>query len=426
MKTRIVARHMRQMLLVLAVVPVVMALPLQAAEMRYPVPSYEGEELAKVREWEKQWAGKKIDATNVDGVKEFIPENLYKLYKDPEKWGSTWFDIVPYSEYQPTKGDIEFTKKYAGTCKIGPNEQMLNHICGIPFPNPQTALEIAYNFDNMNMGDNISSDEYMWLVDGRRQYDRKMIQKGHILYFSGRREILPVPEILPNSKQIFRASHSVYVEPADMQGTRGLGIKYKDRTKDYGAWAFTSAIRRVLRRSTSERQTSVGGTDICMDDSAVYGFAIPYLNYKYLGRKEVLLPRNTDVARLKNLHKEGKCLFDGFQKQRINAYVLECTSKDPNYLYSRMIWYIDPETWYILYSDKYDRTGKLWKIFDMGQAVKTSVYNRAQIPIIEFSMIVDVQRLHSTGVLTGATMGETDYRFQPEFYEPRALMRYGY
>jgi hypothetical protein len=170
----------------------------------------------------------------------------------------------------------------------------------------------------------------------------------------------------------------------------------------------------------------LGGTDLCTDDSAVYGFAIPYLNYKLLGRKELLIPRHTDVERVKKLHKEGCCLFDGFQKERINTYAMECSHKDPNYVYSKMIWHLDPETWYILYADKYDRQRKLWKIFDMGQYVRTSVYNGAQVPIIEFSMVIDVQRLHSTGVLTGSTIGETGEWYHTESYQPRALQKHGY
>ena len=54
--------------------------PSRAAEIRYPVPCYEGEELAKVRAWEKEWAGKKITPANVDGVKEFLPEVFYNLF----------------------------------------------------------------------------------------------------------------------------------------------------------------------------------------------------------------------------------------------------------------------------------------------------------------------------------------------------------
>ena len=45
-------------------------------------------------------------------------------------------------------------------------------------------------------------------------------------------------------------------------------------------------------------------------------------------------------------------------------HVVEATSKDPNFLYSKMIWYLDPEDWQMRYSDRYDRSGKLWKIID--------------------------------------------------------------
>ncbi len=37
--------------------------------------AYSAEELAKVREWEKTWAGKKIDKTNIDQVAALLPES---------------------------------------------------------------------------------------------------------------------------------------------------------------------------------------------------------------------------------------------------------------------------------------------------------------------------------------------------------------
>ena len=48
---------------------VMLWLPCRAGEIRYPVPCYEGDALEKVREWEKNWAGKKIDASTIDGVR---------------------------------------------------------------------------------------------------------------------------------------------------------------------------------------------------------------------------------------------------------------------------------------------------------------------------------------------------------------------
>jgi len=52
-----------------------------AAETRYPIPSYDGKELEKVRQWEKIWVGKKITTANIDGVKEYLPDTLYEILR---------------------------------------------------------------------------------------------------------------------------------------------------------------------------------------------------------------------------------------------------------------------------------------------------------------------------------------------------------
>jgi len=399
-------------------------IPSQAEEIRYPVPSYEGEELAKVRQWEKIWVGKKIDPTTIDEVKEFIPESLYQIMSDPDKWGESWFEIVPYREIKPSKGELKFTRKHAGTCSIGPDQELLNHICGIPFPNPKTALEIAYNFDNLNQGDNAHAMEDSRITDGKARYDRKISVEGRFLYFSARREVPPVPE-LPNPKGIFRATHFQYHEPASSRGTRSLSIKYKDRTKPYESYSFSSTTRKLVRKSTAQREDT-GGGDSTRDDSMIYDHDISAMSYKYLGRKELLMSRHQDTELLRKNHREGYCLINGLQRERINTYVLECIHKNPNYLYSKQIWYLDPETWWILYSDKYDRKGNLWRVFENAQFIVKSVYNNTPTASITYVLTVDVQRLHSSGGYSNYVLGETGELFQPDYYTPKALQKYGY
>jgi hypothetical protein len=95
-------------------------------------------------------------------------------------------------------------------------------------------LEIAYNFDNINVGDTLKALMPAWLIDGKRKYDRKLVVDGRMMWFAGRREVPPVPEITPNDKGIYRLTHSDYLEPANMMGTRALQIKIKDRIRDWG------------------------------------------------------------------------------------------------------------------------------------------------------------------------------------------------
>jgi hypothetical protein len=397
----------------------------QAKELRYPVPSYEGKDLERVRQWEKTWVGEKINHSNIDQVKEYIPESLYQLMSDPQTWGEGRFEIVPYREIKPTKGELKFTRNYAGTCSIGPDEELLNYVCGIPFPNPRTGLEIAHNFDNLNQGDNVQSLQDMWLIDGKMHYDRKMVMDSHMLFFSGRRTIPPLPE-LPNPKGIFRASHNQFHEPASMRGTRSLSIKWKDRTKPFESHSFSSISRKTVRKSTAERTGSQGGADMCSDDNLIFDNAISKMTYKYLGRKELLLARHQDLDQFKKGHREGYCLFNGFQRERINMYVLECYHKNPNYVYSKQVWYVDPETWWILYSDKYDRQGKLLRIFENAQYPAKSVYNGELNGSIGFMLIIDLQRLHATGGFSNIIFGGSGEFYDPGYYTPKALQKYGY
>ena len=165
---------------------------------------------------------------------------------------------------------------------------------------------------------------------------------------------------------------------------------------------------------------------MCSDDDGTYDSAISNMKYKYLCRKELLLGRHQDVEPLKKSHREGYCLFDGVQRERVNTFVLECTHKNPNYLYSKQIWYVDPEYWQILYSDKFDKHGELWRVFDKAGRIVKSVYNDAMLGNYVFMSIIDVKRLHATGGINEVTIGERGEYFQPEYYTPKALQKYGY
>ena len=95
----------------------------EAEEVKWLVdPSFEGEALEKVREWEKTWAGKTINRENVDQVKEFVPEGVYEVITDASKWGDFdfSFDVLPYKTYKPTPGLVEATYKYSPLAKLTP------------------------------------------------------------------------------------------------------------------------------------------------------------------------------------------------------------------------------------------------------------------------------------------------------------------
>jgi hypothetical protein len=360
---------------------------------QFPNPCYVGKNLAKIQEWEQQWVGKKIDSNNVDEVKEFVPETLYNLMKDTKNWGDSWFEIVPYREYKMSDGTINATKMHASQCSLGPQEELTGWVSGVPFPEPKSGVEIAWNFYCWTRGDTQKSIALNNVVDGIRKYDRNVSFNMQVSYFSGRRDVPPTPEVPQNSKGIYRGLFAEFVKPTELKGFLNLQITYKDFLKSYDSWVWIAALRRIRRQSTEQRTDTVGGQDNTYDDNYGWDGAITRNTYKLLGRKELLLARHQDLKSLK--HTEGDCVLDGIQRERINTWVVEVVNKDPNYIYKKCIWYMDPELWHITYTDRYDKYGRLWKTMEHLQTVYKG-YNGQDTPFFCCTSTIDHQRKHAS------------------------------
>jgi hypothetical protein len=358
--------------------------------------------------------GKKISSADVDSVKEFLPENLYDTYKDSAKWGSHWFLIVPYQQITLPPGCIKFTKEYYGQPKIGSQGELINWISGYPFPDTTVGIEIAHNARCRTGGDAYISRQDGWTTDGRLKYDMASLIHSNYNYYAARWDTPPTPEILPNPKQIWRAFTLLQLDPPETRNMRIMEVQYKDQLKAYDSWMWLPTIRRVRRRSTSERQDPQGGSDYCSYDNSGWDGPVQINKYNYLGAKELLMPRHGGKSKIE--HIKGDCLVNGTQRERVKIHIVEAVNADPNFLYSKMIWYVDPETWQIHYADRYDRHGKLWKIYEqMGDVEK----GYQGVPVIHYNatQTIDVQRKHSTfgvndtqyGVTHDLNKFDTDY-----------------
>ena len=64
-------------------------------------------------------------------------------------------------------------------------------------------------------------------------------------------------------------------------------------------------------------------------------------------------------------HMLGDKLLGRLRKTRFqfDHLVVEAVSKDPHYLYGKRVFYIDPESYLILWEEVYDENGRFWKMF---------------------------------------------------------------
>lgn len=133
---------------------------------------------------------------------------------------------------------------------------------------------------------------------------------------------------------------------------------------------------------------------------------VPQFTWKILGRKEMLTVRN---GKLDFGWDKGKFYFgnDNYY-QRVNTYVLEGRSKDPNYMYSKMVFYVDPTNWLITWEICYDAKGRPWHVENYcwgagGNWIPEPVMNH-----------IDIQRQYTSHCMI--TKSQYNNNYKPAFF----------
>ena len=374
----------------------------------WPVPCYQGKELKKAREWEKTWAGKKINQDTIDLVKDLLSEQFYQVYKNPKAWGADelWFTIVPYQQIVPTPGQISATKKYASTARldptprkaywkgaIDPNEFLIGwdigDTAGFPFPFPQSGVEIAWNLESVTRGDTKSYSRESMIINPKTKVERRIVQLFLIDYYTGRVDVLPIPKKPKNTKGIRKGSYLSIEEPLDVQGLKYMELKYLDVKKPEDIWSWIPMVRRVRRLGITWKVDTMHGTEMFPDDENGWNGHVNAKNWKIIGRREMLLGRHIDSSTY--TRKKAQVVWSGQQLERINVYVLEAKYKDPEALYSKEILFIDPEMWRCLQKVAWDKKGRVWRQFFYHTEIVKSTQGIAQPHTIELHSI-DMQK----------------------------------
>ena len=351
-----------------------------AQGVKFPAPSYEGEELTKVREWEKTWVGKKVSTADIDQVKDLLPDGIYHIMKNPKDFGAKediWFEVVPYREYKVSPGLVESTKKYAPQAELvegkgGLGLKNYGKVAGIPFPQPDTTdpvlagTQAAWNFDAYTHGDSsYLNNDPANIVDCRTGLERSAGQVRWMLFWSGRTDVPPKPELPKNKRKIHRTFFQRMTDPPDFADTTILEVKYQDTDRDCDLWIYTAMFRRIRRYSTKQRSDMIDGTDLIYDDHDGWYTHINLNTYKLAGQRDLLLSRHQKDPFRTLTRINGQGFWNGVQRERVKCWVVEGTNVDPNYIYSKRVWYLDPENWQMNVQEMYDRQGRLWKVMEM-------------------------------------------------------------
>ncbi len=352
--------------------------------------------------------GDKINASNVDKAKDLLSPGM--IWCVQRGWPIT---IVEPKRIEWPQAYKEATEKYAAQVKLTPDGlDVKNYVAGLPFPNldpkdPQIALKIMWNYsynflttDDVDLR-NFDADTGSIPQDGPMTVERHfLLDHFRRLFWTGRLYVDPKPE-KPNPNG-YRAQQGLYpiLEPFDLKGVGALGNRYNDSGKQDDSWLYLPSLRRVRRLSTAQRSDALFGQDTDVDSYYGYSGHISWMDWKYLGEKEVLGSFHGQHFPVKWNEKVDWAFDDVWEKRKV--YAIEGVSKLPQYAYSKRVIFVDKEGWVIPFTDIYDRSGELWKIWINNMSFRKSVpgNNAIQYPdemgFIPSIVMVDMQLEHAT------------------------------
>ncbi|NOZ45854.1 MAG: outer membrane lipoprotein-sorting protein [Chlorobi bacterium] len=130
-----------------------------------------------------------------------------------------------------------------------------------------------------------------------------------------------------------------FVSPADVKNTSFMNWSYDDESKNDDQWIYLPALRKTKRISSDSKSDYFMGSDFTYDD---------------LGDRK--LEDDTHTLLMEE-NVDGKL-----------CYVVESTSVDKDYMYSKTITWIDKATFIGVKKEFYDEDGELLKIMTVGNS----------------------------------------------------------
>ena len=352
--------------------------------------------------------GDVITAENVDKVKDLVSPGLEWCIRHgfPIK-------VVEPKKIEWPQAYREATERYSSQVRLGADGlKMVDYVAGLPFPNldpsdPRIAVKIMWNYDHNTFATddidarNFDADTGSISKNGPMTVERHFVlDHFRRLFWTGRLYIEPKPS-MPNPQGL-RRQEGLYpvLEPFDLKGVGFINYRYIDSGKSDDSWLYLPSLRRVRRLSTAQRSDALFGQDTDVDSYGGYAGQIAWMDWKYLGEKEILAASSAKHVPVKWDEKVDWAFDETWERRKV--YVVEAITKLPQYAYSKRVLFIDKETWGIPYSDIYDRSGELWKIWINDITFRKTVPGSPAIeyedeqPFAPAILMVDMQLEHAT------------------------------
>ena len=302
-------------------------------------------------------------------LEELLFPAAFTIYTRGLEMGWITMPIKEKMDYSPPKGYGEATAKYTGQCRTGPRNTLIGWVAGVPFPDPKTALELAWNVYRRTMHpDDYHMPAYLHLIDQKGNIERSLKWSHYKKWWMGRVDKTPLGEMPGNNGVLNSKESLVMTGPFDIKGFALAKIRYEDIDTEDDNYSYIPAIRRIRRLTGADVTDPLLGSDAIPDDFETWRQKInPKMTFKILGQKDFLVPCVFEYGKRPPYEsiRGGNCFNVEWEIKPI--WILEIMPNDSEYVYSKRIVYVDKEDGCgtLWGGDGYDQKGRLLRSVPM-------------------------------------------------------------
>jgi hypothetical protein len=309
-----------------------------------------------------------IDGDNWQEHAEFLTEGTKAVF---ERLGPQGYriDVYPsWRDYVAPDWLMSNTAINATKTQLADDGQRIDgNLPGVPFPIPQSGLEVIWNHMIRHHPDHTYEyDVYYVPSNGKPILSTTGIMTNVFPAFAEENRNQPVEDTpwlklrINYQAPARRAGEILLVHEPGADYTEGKGRK---------AWQYLTGQRRVRLAPAVSFDTpnpEIAGTTT-YDDSFIYNGSPERFNWKLIGKKEMYIPYNNyDFVfqeKIEDLLGEHFLNPESIRWEKHRVWVVEADLKEGSrHLYSKRRYYIDEDTWNALASEAYDGKGNLWRV----------------------------------------------------------------
>ncbi|MDY6862133.1 MAG: DUF1329 domain-containing protein [Thermodesulfobacteriota bacterium] len=304
-------------------------------------------------------------------LKRLVPSSQFKNIAHGLQRGWITMPIVEKRNYYPPKGFVRATSKNGGKCKIMPVNKLIGWEAGLPFPDPKTPVELAWDtYRRRQMAEDLEIYFKYLLFTKEINMERSFTLSLWKKFWVGRTDIPPIPE-LPGNNGVLNSKESIVIKnPYDVKGFSMVRIRYEDIERVDEVYSYIPALRRIRRLTGSDVCDPMLGSDQIYDDFECWRQKIdPKMTFNILGVRDFLVPRHYTNKPSQRFMKKN-CFQVEWEMRPL--WILVIFTNDSDYAYSRRILYIEKtdKTCSLYGGDFYDQKGRLWR--NVGPIIQAS------------------------------------------------------